>query len=226
MYFDEIKGGMPFAALADRVVRHMEAVVRAEGLADSTPNAVVTAVRQDLSASLRSRDEAVRRLQQRIVAESQQHQLPFETTAQVTNEESSECLSADAARIAQQQLTELKEAQRVLSETLAEKADLAARLKAAHRQLECGGARNTGADVQSDMVAQTEEESSRGPPGFGRRAPPMPTRQGTIDAGVGASPMMAQPKPLHLQTDNLGQVTPLGTFSPDVGANTQRPWPR
>ena len=57
---------------------------------------------------------------------------------------------------------------------------------------------------------------------FGRRAPPMPTRQGTLDQMPASGPSPAVRKPplggLQLQTDNLGTVPPIGLSPTTPGA--------
>ena len=225
LHFDELRSGMP-PQLTETVLRHTESVLKTEGVSDATPNALVSAVRQDLSSALRQRDEAIRALQQRLVNEAHQHQLPCETRP---NGEggghtpalgSSEVGGGEAARVAAQQLADVKEAQRLLSEALAEKAELAARVKTAQRQLDGAMANaSTRAGISDETASVMEDsESSRGPI-FGRRAPPMPTRQGTHDPSNanGVSPAIRK-APMQLQTDNLGQVAPLGTFSPGSDA--------
>jgi len=232
-HFDELRGGMP-AELAQTVVRHTEAVLRHESVSEATPNVVVSAVRQDLSAALRQRDAAMRQLQQQLEGIAQRHQLPFEVSdggggeaagASGTSQPAGGGGGGDAsggaevARVAAQQLADVKEAQRLLTEAVSEKESIAARVAAAKRQLEAlqSSCASTAGQASEEGSQQAADESSRGP-SFGRRAPPMPTRQGTLDtgvhAGVGVSPAVR--KPGMLQTDNLGQVTPLGILSPGV----------
>ena len=149
-HFDEVRGGMP-AQLSETVLRHVEHTLRSDSLSDATSTAVVTSVRQDLAAALRQRDETIRVLQQRIVHEAQRRQLPCEgasssaadggagsgaAAAASASASASASSASGAARMAQQQLADLKEAQRQLNEALAEKEALAARLKAAQRQIE------------------------------------------------------------------------------------------
>ena len=218
--------------LAEKAKKNGEGVVRQEGLTDSAPNAIATAVRQDLSKTLQRRDEMMRGLQGKLVAEVALGVMPFEQAAAGGHGNgganggggASNASNGDAARAA-----EVKEAQRLLSEAAAEKEDLAGRIKAAQQQLEAalanrpegGGAGAAGGADGGGAAAAAAgggSEGGRGPPPFGRRAPPMPTRQGTMDPGAagassGPSPMVQNK--LHLQTDNLGQVSPLaGSFSP------------
>jgi len=217
-HFEELRGGMP-TALPETVLRHTEQALKAEGITEATPNVLVTAVRQELSTALKQRDEAVRLLQQRLMHEAQRYQLPFEAAGSsadgAAGASDAHGGGAEAARIAQQQLADVKEAQRQLTEALAEKDALAARVKAAQQQLAAhAGSRGGTAGTSEEGSEGVGEESSRGPI-FGRRAPPMPTRQGTIEqASHGISPAVRKPHGMQLQTDNLGQVPPLGTFSP------------
>ena len=135
------------AQLSETVLRHVEHTLRSDSLSDATSTAVVTSVRQDLAAALGQRDETIRVLQQRIVHEAQRRQLPCEGASSSAADggagsgaaaaaSASASGASGAARMAQQQLADLKEAQRQLNESLAEKEALAARLKAAQRQIE------------------------------------------------------------------------------------------
>ena len=238
-HFDEVRGGMP-AQLSETVLRHVEHTLRSDSLSDATSTAVVTSVRQDLAAALRQRDETIRVLQQRIVHEAQRRQLPCEGASSSAADggagsgaaaaaSASASGASGAARMAQQQLADLKEAQRQLNEALAEKEALAARLKAAQRQIEAlhaqprGGAGGGGANSEESREQGEESESSRAhAASFGRRAPPMPTRQGTLDQMPASGPSPAVRKPplggLQLQTDNLGTVPPIGLSPTTPGA--------
>jgi serine/threonine protein kinase len=238
-HFDEVRGGMP-AQLSETVLRHVEHTLRSDSLSDATSTAVVTSVRQDLAAALRQRDETIRVLQQRIAHEAQRRQLPCEGASSSAADggagsgaaaaaSASASGASGAARMAQQQLADLKEAQRQLNEALAEKEALAARLKAAQRQIEAlhaqprGGAGGGGANSEESREQGEESESSRAhAASFGRRAPPMPTRQGTLDQMPASGPSPAVRKPplggLQLQTDNLGTVPPIGLSPTTPGA--------
>ena len=249
-HFDELRGGIP-AQLSETVLRHVEHTLRCDGLSDATSNAIVTSVRQDLAAALKQRDETIRLLQQRIVHESQRRRLPCEEASSSAADggagsgagsgagrgagsgaaaaASAEASGASgAARMAQQQLAQLKEAQRQLHEALADKEALAARLKAAQRQIEAlhaqprGGA-GGGANAEEAREQGDESEMSRAhAASFGRRAPPMPTRQGTLDQMPASGPSPAVRKlplgGLQLQTDNLGTVPPIGLSPTTPGA--------
>jgi hypothetical protein len=254
-HFDETRGGMP-AQLSETVLRHVEHTLRSDSLSDATSTAVVTSVRQDLAAALRQRDETIRVLQQRIVHDAQRRQLPCEGASSSSAADggagsgaaaaaaASARGASGAARMAQQQLADLKEAQRQLNEALAEKEALAARLKAAQRQIEAlharcgehlharqaisevearGGAGGGSANSEESREQGDESESSRAhAASFGRRAPPMPTRQGTLDQMPASGPSPAVRKPplggLQLQTDNLGTVPPIGLSPTTPGA--------
>jgi len=181
---------------------------------------VISAVRHELSQALRKRDEPMCELQQRLVQEAQKYRLPYEGQAAAANGggsgSSADGSVAEIARLSQQ-VTDTKESHRVLAEALAEKAEVAARIRAAQMQLEGAAAFRAGSTdgAREEAAVQTEaSEESKCPPGYGRRAPPMPTRQGTTEAAVNGrlSPMAAN-KPMQLQTDHLGQVTPIASYS-------------
>jgi len=182
---------------------------------------VISAVRHELSQALRKRDEPMRQLQQRLVQEAQKYRLPYEGQAAAANGgcsgSSADGSAAEIARLSQQ-VTDTKESHRVLAEALAEKAEVAARIRAAQMQLEGAATFRAGSTdgAREEAAVQTEaSEESKCLPGYGRRAPPMPTRQGTTEAAVNGrlSPMAAN-KPMQLQTDHLGQVTPIASYLP------------
>ena len=179
------------------------------------------AVRHEFSQALRNRDEPIRQLQQRLVQEAQKYRLPYEGQAAAAtgaaSGSSADGLAAEVARLSQQ-VTDTKESHRVLAEALAEKAEVAARIRAAQMQLEGAAASRAGSTdgAREEAAVQTDaSEEGKCPPGYGRRAPPMPTRQGTMEAAVNGrlSPMAAN-KPMQLQTDYLCQVTPMASYSP------------
>ena len=129
--------------------------------------------------------------------------------------------AAEAERV-RAQIEQLKRSQHALSQALAEKTDLAARIKSARLALEGGGAdaANSG-DLGGSGAA--EGERSGGVPGFGRRAPNVSRQQSALDAA--ASPV-AGGALSKMPSDNLGQVTPLGVTSSGSEAspaNAQRP---
>ena len=178
---------------------------------------VVNSVRHELSSALRERDRAATGLRDRLLHDAHTYQLPLKPPASSAADggaaaTSSAAEEVEAARVAQQQLADVKAAQRALAEAIAEKDGLAARVKAAQKQLQAAHGAADGAVQGTD-----ETDRSRGGPHFGRRAPPMPTRQGTIDQ-PGISPAVRKPPGMQLQTDNLGQVQPLGAFSPATPA--------
>uniref|UniRef100_A0A7S2DTI0 Protein kinase domain-containing protein n=1 Tax=Haptolina brevifila TaxID=156173 RepID=A0A7S2DTI0_9EUKA len=222
-HFEGLRGGMPLMQLVETMQQDSTiSTLMRDGNQESTPNQVVSTLRQELSSALRKRDEAVRGLQSRLVNEGQKHQLPFEgQPAPTANGAGSSADGGDADVVRLSQLeANTKEAQRLLTEALAERTEIAARVKAAQQQLEGTAAvrasSSTMDGAREEASVQTEvSEESRGPPGFGRRAPPMPTRQQTMEQGANGrfSPMI-NAKPMQLQTDNLGQVTPLGSYSP------------
>ena len=240
-HFDEHQAGLPLEALSDTVRRHVEAALH-NGIGEGTAQQVTTAVRHDLSACLRARDEAMRTLQGSLSDEAKRHLLPWEqegggTAAAGAGAGSSSgggaSTSANGVGGDQEvatlkvQLEELKQAQRGLSEAQSEKADMAARLKAAQRRLE--GATNPanpangGVAVEGAAAAEamSSAEGEKPAPGFGRRAP-LPTRQATAADAIAASPMLNSGAAAgqKLQPDNLGQVAPLG-YSPgsEAGAS-------
>jgi len=119
-----------------------------------------------------------------------------------------------------------REAQQVAQRFEAERSELVAQLDAARQQLaaaesaaETGGSPEGGAGREAST--QTEEEMRVSSAGHGRRAA-APSRQGTSHFDH----QMAASSPIHhrqgtaegglpmLHTDNLGQVTPLSSFSP------------
>ena len=158
--------------------------------------------------------------------------------------------AAERERLERELATMQREAQQTAQRFEVERAELVAQLEAARQAVTeaegappaYGGALPGAHGPGREVGVQTEEEvrmPSAGNAGHGRRAA-APSRQGT--AAFGAE-HMAVASPLHtrggdggggsghnlamLHTDNLGQVTPLSSFSPggaqDGGAPQGRP---
>lgn len=129
-----------------------------------------------------------------------------------------------------------RESQQAAQRFETERAELAAQLEAAKQQLAAaesaaeGGSGSPGpAGPMREASAQTDDEGralSAGSAGHGRRAA-APSRQGTCaDQMAAASPLHQRasqdgPANLMLHTDNLGQVTPLSSFSPGGAQDAQ-----
>ena len=248
-HFEELKPNRPMGDLLNTVTKSVESALQ-QSAAEGTvlgPQDLTRIVKHDFASFQRSRDEAMRGMQARLGDEAKRHKLPSEAAEAGEAEGAGAAGSSSSGGAASSsgangggngggeaeavalkaQLDELKQAQRGLSEAVAEKNDLAARIKAAQRRLEAPAERATSASSASSEQPGGGAEALGGAdgekpaPGFGRRAPAMPTRQATGAEGLSASPMVhAGAQGTKLQTDNLGQVTPLG-FSPgsEAGAS-------
>lgn len=194
---------------------------------------VVAAVRQELSGFLHQRDEAMRALQQRLQADASRVTLPIDADASAAGgaaaaggEGSGQPAAsgggggaAEVLRL-EAEVAALKEARRLREEAIAEKATATAALRAAQQQLEAARA---AAPSEAGAESSAPEDEGKRNPEFGRRAPPLPTRQGTMDPAVHPSPAVgAKNPPAGILTDNLGQVTPMGAFSPAADATASQ----
>lgn len=116
----------------------------------------------------------------------------------------------------QAELKELKELKRAAQAAIDERDRVAASVRAAQlsADLSVRPPGTADSDRSSYQAAQPTPI-----PGFGRRAP-QASRQSTVD-GVPVSPMYGDGKPLSvLTTDNLGQMTPAGAYSPGSGEHS------
>ena len=189
--FDELRASWPMGSgVSEQLMRQIESVVSAGASAQDAEAAVQQLsglVRQSLSLSQRQLANAI---QQRLVDVSTRHMLPCEMRGRLdvgrrrrrrapppppppmaAAPPPSEGDAAEAERV-KGQLEQLKRSQRALTEALAEKNDLAARVKSARLALEGGGgAGGGGANGDGNGGgASADGERSGGVPGFGRRA--------------------------------------------------------
>jgi len=239
--FDELAAeGAQLPKLVDTILRRFEQI----GMADQPPPAVaqqvVSVARQELSSGLKLRAEAVRSVQKRMLLEAQQLQLTFPLEAPA--EPPAAAASTEAKEI-EAQIAELASSAREGAErSEADKAQLLEAISLAKAKLagESEHRADGGQAERREAATQTEEDGRTTTPGFGRRAG-APTRQNTIllDHQMAAASPLSQradgrpqgsgaPTGMTVQTDNLGQVTPLASFSPSVppgGAASDRSSP-
>jgi len=193
---------------------------------------VVSIVRQELSTGLKQRADAVRAAQKRMLLEAQQLQLSF--PLEQVGEQHADASTTDVKELERQLAEVQRSAQEAAELVETEKAQLREAIRAAKAKLEDGGSGGRGDAEHADMRecgTQTEEDSRATTPGFGRRAV-APTRSNTlIDHHLAtASPLSQRPSEarpsaaggqhMMVQTDNLGQVTPLSSFSPCASGNS------
>jgi len=239
-YFDDlVVDGASLHKLESAMQRRVEQIATADPQLrkEELVHQVVGMVRQELVASLKHRDEAVRGVQKRLLLEAQQLKLtlPLEG-ASANRDASAEGGKAEVQKLSRELEAVQKQAQQAAEAAEAEKEDLLARIRAVQEQM--GGGRAGGVNgacagpsdgSTADAGVQTDEEARPSTPGYGRRAvnPPGPSRQGTglQDNVAAASPLQQRstdPRSsgagphLMVNTDNLGQVTPLSSFSPVV----------
>lgn len=222
------------------MMRRVEQLAATQPPVPELAQQVVGAVRDELAASLKQRDEAVRRVQKTLLHDAQHLQLSAPSGA-AKGSASSGAAQPDVQELERELDRVRRESQQAEQQAAAEKASLLAQIQAVQAQLgaQPAGAGNgvgaTGAGAR-DVSVQTEEEARATTPGYGRRAVggPAPTRQGTqiLDhVGATASPLQQRGPadgrmpggPLMVNTDNLGQVTPLSSFSPVTAAEQGRP---
>ena len=168
-------------------------LVTAEAAPAELAAQVAAAVRQELTASLKSRDDEIRALQKRVLAEAQQLQLslPAERASTGGGGGGGSSEGDGAAGVAaklERELAELHGESRSAAErAAAEKESLLAQIKAAQQQLQLSMAASGGGAAREppttrDAGIQTDEVSPvvAPPAPHGRRAAAAPTRQGTM----------------------------------------------
>lgn len=117
-----------------------------------------------------------------------------------------------------------KEAKKASERARAEKQELLARISSAQDELTAKSAPNGGRGGDGrEAATQTSDEDRSVTPGYGRRAAPgghivgLPSRQAsmvTVEQD-GSSPGGGRnAQGLMVHTDNMGQVTPMSSFSP------------
>ena len=236
--FDELTAEGGSAPALEAAVRGRVAqLVTAEAAPAELAAQVAAAVRQELTASLKSRDDEIRALQKRVLAEAQQLQLSLPAERASTGgggggggSSEGDGAAGVAAKL-ERELADLHGESRSAAErAAAEKESLLAQIKAAQQQLQLSMAASGGGAAREppttrDAGIQTDEVSPvvAPPAPHGRRAAAAPTRQGTmmLEGHVAvASPIQTrpggEPRPgagLMGQGDNLGQVTPLASFT-------------
>jgi len=165
-----------------------------------------------------------------LLREVQAHELPAESsgggeerTHSASSSSNGGSSEAKAAHL-QTQISELETARQAVFEVRKQKDDLQRQLELLKRDGTDGTSSATaGTPGCKDEGGAPPEGDGKGTPAvanFGRRAPPMPTRQGT--SAMAASPMIGQASG-RLQAENMGQVTPMGVSPIDQqrgGANS------
>ena len=244
-YFEDARGIGARDPLYEKVVENATGAMRK--VSGEQPESVAHAVAKqfgyDLKECIKQRDEKLRQLHASLLRDSQECEMPRESAAGAAGADGGGGGGpsgggggdggggddgAEAAKL-KEQIDGLKGELSALSRCQAEKAELGAQLCALQAQLDAfdghatpmadaGGGRDTDSPAQGNGP---ESEGGRAnAPGFGRRAPAMPTRQATTVegvGGVGVSPVVMPPH--KMQTDNMGQVAPLGALSPGSEAS-------
>uniref|UniRef100_A0A7S4B1Y9 Protein kinase domain-containing protein n=1 Tax=Chrysotila carterae TaxID=13221 RepID=A0A7S4B1Y9_CHRCT len=217
--------GAGFEKMQGTMLHRLERLWSAKKTPQELVEQVVTAIRQELSASLKQRDEDVRGVQKRLLIEAQQmpNFPPEGADADADDGSSDEVAKLNA------ELAEAKAASAAAAKQQADdKATLLAAIAAAQAELSAKGG---GGGRPVEAAAQTEESADSQPPtpSHGRRSLLVPSRQAnaadhhlataspvTQRAAEFRSPASSGLNHMMVNTDNLGQVTPLASFSPAV----------
>ncbi len=245
--YDELeRSGSGLAKLEGAVLRKLEASVNVEQPPAAIARQIAATVRDEISAGLKARDEALRTAQKRLIAEARQLQLSLPLEAGAASEEGGADAgvadSGDAERVEAELAAEERANEAALAQSDREKADLLAQIRSVQEQIaryqggDANGAGGGGAGPPAVRASGSQTDDEARAPGYGRRAvAAAPTRVGSLfdqHQMAGASPLQGRAASgegskglggahLMAHTDNLGQVTPLSSFSPAGGDNAR-----